>query len=143
MVFRLNGVLARWPYRERQGSGHAPPSRVVINALAQQKVRSLTSPPSSGGGVSADVLPTARARPASQFLLSFLARQFALLSHRFIDFHRNPWLLWEPAEGSTGVVVARSAAETCLPGRSMNRAVAAGDALCFELALESLILPVR
>src|SRR5262245_43197509 len=87
---------------------------------------------SSGASAPAVVPSSAGLRPANEYLLSFLARRYLLLQRKFIVRHPNPWLVWEPVEGTTEVA-GPHAAETWTPTHPANRAVKIGDALCFEL----------
>jgi hypothetical protein len=86
-------------------------------------------------GTAAALEPPA-ARPANEYLLSFLIRRYLLVGDKFVVRHPHAWLVWEPIEGTTEVV-GSNAAETWIPGRDVKRTVSVGDALCFELVASS------
>jgi hypothetical protein len=67
------------------------------------------------------------------FLLSVLARQYALLHNDFAVKYPHAWLAWE-AGASAVTPSIDSSAETQRPSALRAQTPQAGDALCFELA---------
>lgn len=66
------------------------------------------------------------------YLLSYLARQYAILKASFDARHRQAWLVWEP--GTWNAPPANAAvSETRLPSQRARPSPIGDDALCFEL----------